>query len=118
MQDSQIKENMIRNFEKKMGQFQVASAQKEWAKMKPEDIYNLLMSCSGHNKILAKNVLLKIAQKKWTITATAHTGGKDANAPLHISIRPIGELAYHFNCKETPGKGLHIFEISQKPANI
>lgn len=39
MQDSELKEKIIRNFEKKLGQFQVISAQREWAKLKPEDIY-------------------------------------------------------------------------------
>lgn len=56
-----------------------------------------------------------MAEKKWTIAATAHTGGKDSNAPLHITVRMKGEIAHHFNCKEVLGRGLYIYEISQKP---
>ena len=47
MKESQIKEHAIRNFEKELGQFQVNSDKKEWAKVSPEDVYNLLKEIPG-----------------------------------------------------------------------
>ncbi len=117
MQESEIKEKVIRNFEKKSGQFQVISARREWAKLKPVDIYNLLKQYSGKKRLIATSVLKLMTLKKWTIAATAHTGGMDSNAPLHITIRIKGQIAHHLNCKEKKlGRGLYIYEISQKPA--
>ena len=115
MQASELKEKMIRNFEKKLGQFQVISAQREWAKLKPEDIYTLLTQYRGRDKHLVNSALKTMSAKKWTIAATAHKGGMDANAPLHITIRIRGQLAHHLNCKEKVGGGLYIYEISQRP---
>jgi len=116
MQKSEIKEKMIRNFDKKLGQFQAVSTQREWAKLKPADLYLLLTSCTGTTKNLADSLLNKMAEKKWTIAATAHKGGIDVNAPLHITVRIQGQIAHHINCKELVGRGLYINGISQKRA--
>lgn len=118
MQESQIKEYVVRNFDKGIGQYQENSKERVWAKLDPEDIYILLKNCNGMHKHSAKILLKQMTKKKWTIVATAHEGGKDKNAPLHISIRVKNQIAYHLNCKEINGKGLHIYEITQKPINV
>ena len=113
MQDSQIKEGMFRNFEKRLGQYQPESSEQVWAKMDPEKLYKLLKSCSkvcGHD---AKYLLERMATKSWTIKATAHEGGIDAKAPLHITVQVKGERSYHLNVKENSGLGLHIYEITK-----
>ena len=112
MQETEIREKMFRNFERECGQFQVVSNQREWAKIQPQDVYSLLTECKGPNTRLARTLLKFMAIKKWTITATAHEGGKYPNAALHFSVRIKGQKAHHLYCRETPGKGLHIYEIS------
>lgn len=118
MKESQIKEHAIRNFEKELGQFQVNSDKKEWAKVSPEDVYNLLKEHTGHSKHAAKELLKYMTEKQWTIKATAHEGGKDKNAPLHITVRLKGQTAHHLNCKENKNGGIYLYEITQKPINF
>lgn len=114
MNQTEIKEKMIKNFERECGQYQVVSDQREWAKIKPDDVYSLLTNCRGPNTRSAKTLLKFMAIKKWTITATAHEGGKDQNAALHFSVRIRGQNSHHLYCRDIPGQGLHVYDISQK----
>ena len=117
MQETQKKENMLRNFVKQMGQYQPVSKQKEWEKIDSEDLYRLLRSCSRHLKSVANKLIEQMVKKEWTITAAAHKGGKDENSPLHLSVRVKNQVAHHLNCKEGELGGLYIYEITQKPIN-
>ena len=113
MQESQIKESMLRNFEKQRGQFQPESVTREWAKIRPEKMYNLLRSCAGICAHDARYLVIKMTQKKWTIKATAHEGGLHSSAPLHITLQVHGERAYHLNVRENVRQGLHIYQITK-----
>ncbi len=117
MQESQIIESVERNFYKASGQYQVISNERVWVKLSARDILHLLKNCKLDVKPVANKLLKEMAEKKWTVTATAHKGGKSENAPLHISIRVGKQIAHHLNAKEKKGSGLYLYEVSQKPIN-
>ncbi|MEM7396936.1 MAG: hypothetical protein AAF492_31800, partial [Verrucomicrobiota bacterium] len=77
---------------------------------------DLLQEAGARAAIQAKELIHKMAVKEWTILSTAKEGGYEPTAPLHITIQvPLhARPAYHLNCREVPGRGLHIYEISQK----
>ncbi|MDN3640371.1 hypothetical protein QWY82_16370 [Simiduia curdlanivorans] len=112
MQESQLKEYVVRNFYKDKGQYQG-----EWAKLTPEGIYELLKQHSGHSKHAARELLFKMTEKNWTIAATMHNGGFDKNAPFHITVRLKGQSAHHLNCKVNDCGKVYLYEITNKPIN-
>ena len=120
MNETQIHEKMCKNFRKHLGQYQPVSVNRVWAKLGAEEIYRLLVNAGGISKRLAKTLLVQLAQQPWTIKSTAKEGGFDPFSPLHITIEvPVNSKnpAHHLNCKEIPGKGLFIYEITQKNLN-
>lgn len=118
MQESQIREFMLRNYQKDKGQFPGKSNERQWVILDPDKLYRLLKDCANMYSSTANALLKQMAKKKWTITATAHEGGKDEHAPLHISVKIKNQLPHHLNCKEHHSKGLYIYEITQKPIII
>lgn len=120
MQESLQHERILRNFRKQHGQFQPMTVERGWAKLGPEDIYQLLQAARrGTAACDAKNLLAEMASAPWTIKSTAKEGGYAPNAPLHITLAaPIGKSpAYHLNCREIPGVGLYIYEITHQRLN-
>ena len=132
MKTSQIKEKMARKFYKSYQNdfhfnirpnVDVAGIlegeknhiQKRWVKMSAEDIYSLLTACNNHIKPVANELLKQLACKKWTLIATAHEGGRNVNAPLHITLAVKNKVPYHLNCRENKLGKLYIYEVTQKP---
>lgn len=56
-----------------------------------------------------------MTQKRWTLKATAHEGGKNPNAPLHITIKIGSSGPYHLNCKEFSGRNIHVINKIKNP---
>lgn len=101
-------------------QYQDPSPDKRvWAKITPKQVAELLDQVgSGPDSPYrsARALLDSMSLDKWTILATAHTGGASATAPLHITLQvpQFNRPAYHLDVREIAGKGLHIYRISQE----
>ncbi|MEP1444908.1 MAG: hypothetical protein ABJK37_02170 [Paraglaciecola sp.] len=120
MNETTTHERFIRNFRKNLGQYQPITEGRGWAKIGPETLYNLLNSTSGVARRGAKQLINQMARDLWTIKSTAKEGGYDPNAPLHITVKvPMNgnKPSYHLNCREIKGRGLFIYEITQKRLN-
>ena len=104
MQYSEIKEKIERNFYR----IRVAPRStlvREWEKLDPSQIIKLLKSCSLDARHQAKHLIIQMATKKWTLTATAHSlGSKKQDDPLHISIKIGSGKAHHLYCRDLHNK--------------
>jgi hypothetical protein len=117
MNRATLRDQVIRNFRKHLGQYQQKTTDlRVYQKLDPESIFQLLDGASPACRHAANDLLRRMSQMFWTITASPKEGGFDPSAPLHISIDvPVNNSApaYHLNCRRIPN-GLQIYEISQK----
>ena len=113
MQESQVKQNIERNFYR-IPVAPRSTTIKEWEKLEPSQIYELLLKCQPRAHHEAKELIMHMVTKRWTLTATAHdTGSKKQNDRLHISIKIGNWKPHHLYCREIPGRGLQITKITK-----
>ena len=114
MQKSEIKERLERNFYRT----KVAPRStivREWEKLESTQLFDLLQNSNRLAHPQAKDVLIQMATRKWTLLATAHDiGSNKHNDPLHITIRIGNSKAIHLYCREIPGPGLQITRITKR----
>jgi len=118
MSNSSLRDNVIANFTKHLGQYQPKDTKSRgFQKLTPEMVYDLLENCSYVCRPAARDLIRKMSVVPWTIKSAPKEGGFDREAPLHITIDvPVNNPApaYHLNCKETK-TGLVITGIRQYP---
>jgi len=83
-----------------------------YAKITPEQIFDLLNGVTGRFKTKSTAILTKLASRKWHIESTVHEGGSNPNAPLHITL--VIKSGIHLNCKLDENKNIYIYEITCK----
>lgn len=88
----------------------------EYAKIRPEQLFELLSTTSGRAKTEATRLLNELASRSWYIHNTAHEGGSNPNAPLHILL--MAPRGIHLNCKKKPDGTLYIYEISRTESSF
>lgn len=116
-----VLENCSEKWYGQMHIHQSDARERQWAKVTPKTIYQLLENVSGIERTQARHLLYEMAdsKKKWWICSTAKTGGiGDERGPdpeLHITIRtyPRGQKKeYHLKCKENSRGGLYVYRIT------
>ncbi|MCF6236920.1 MAG: hypothetical protein L3J70_11215 [Gammaproteobacteria bacterium] len=89
---------------------------REWEKLEPKQIYELLQNCSLNARASAKKLIQVMADGAWRLKATAHVlGSKNPNDRLHITIKIDKEKkAHHLYCREiSDNRGLQITGITK-----
>jgi hypothetical protein len=81
-----------------------------YEKVDPDQLVDLLNEVSGRWKTEATHLLQRLATRRWHIHSTAHEGGSDPNAPLHILL--IAPKGIHLNCKTDVHGNLYVYEIT------
>lgn len=125
MTNNSLKVRVLENCSEKWNrQFHIrqsATGERQWVKVTPEIIYQLLENVSGIERMKARHLLYKMADSKtkWRIDSTAKTGGiGDERGPdpdLHITISTCSphRKKYHLKCKENSRGGLYVFRITE-----
>lgn len=122
MIDSNLKNIILGNYERSWrSQYQpISTTERVWRKLTPSLVVDLLDAARNVRRYDVNrdygggDLLRRMKEGPWCITATAHEGGKGdqdraADPNLHITVRVAGK-SYHLRCKEHPQ--LHIIQIT------
>ncbi|MGB7193534.1 MAG: hypothetical protein WBD81_08755 [Collimonas pratensis] len=86
---------------------------RNYVKLTPADIVDLLDTASAAARAPARRLLQLMQGRPWLPSATAHEGGtgdqRGVDNNLHITLK-VGNTSYHLRCKEQPG--LHVIQIT------
>ncbi|MEO6919027.1 MAG: hypothetical protein ABI171_08460 [Collimonas sp.] len=86
---------------------------RNYVKLTPADIVDLLDTPSAAARAPARRLLQLMQGQPWLPSATAHEGGtgdqRGVDNNLHITLK-VGNTSYHLRCKELPG--LHVTQIT------
>jgi hypothetical protein len=86
---------------------------RNFVKLTPADIVDLLDTPAAAARSTARNLLQLMQGRPWLPSATAHEGGigdqRGVDNNLHITLK-VGNTSYHLRCKEHPT--LHIIQIT------
>lgn len=107
MQRASLRQTVLQNFDSTKEQKHRDS---RYEKISPEELFDLLNAVSGRYRAEATAVLRLLASKAWYIHYTAHEGGSDPNAPLHILV--MAPTGIHLNCKQNADDTLYIYQIT------
>lgn len=108
MQRKELRQIILDNFDWDKEQIQRNTP---YAKVTPDNVFNMLNAVSGRFKPCATHLLKRLATKPWYIHCTAHEGGSSPNAPWHITLR-AQRKGIHLNCKKNADDRLYIYEIT------
>ena len=81
-----------------------------YIKVTAEIIFKLLNEVSGRYKGESTKLLRHLEIHRWYVHMTAHEGGSNANAPLHITL--MAPRGIHLNCKRKADQTLYVYEIT------
>jgi len=73
-------------------------------------VCDLLEAMRGPYQFKARALLTLMGSVAWHIGATAHSGGRASNAPLHITV--FAPRGHHLNCKTFAGEALYLTDIT------
>ncbi|SFC32941.1 hypothetical protein [Collimonas sp. OK412] len=86
---------------------------RNYVKLTPADIIDLLDTASASARSQARLLLQLMQGRPWLPSATAHEGGigdqRGVDNNLHITLK-VGDKSYHLRCKEQPA--LHVIQIT------
>lgn len=108
MERRTLKENVLSNFDWDRVQ---KHGKSRYEKIEPAQFFALLNEVHGRFKTEATQLLNELACRPWYIHYTAHEGGSDANAPLHILL--MAPRGIHLNCKRKHDGTLYIYGITR-----
>lgn len=113
MQRKELRQLVLENFRWDKDQIQRNTP---YAKVTPDNVFNLLNAVSGRFKPTATHLLKRLATSPWHIYCTAHEGGNSPNAPWHITLH-APRKGIHLNCKQNANETLYIYEITLEDPN-